>query len=164
MFQKLYRHLEELNTTVKRQEEHHSNSGQWSAKISGQLEEIKHTVQQEQQKPKSTAWRPVLAIATVLTASVICVLILVIISMKNIGGNTQAALDRSADNKQASLILFTQLKAAHERTKELETEVAHLDTLVQLQSRTIVELKKLNETTVRSFLHIRNDLQQIKNQ
>lgn len=159
MFQKLYRHLEELNTTVKKQEEHQSISEQWGAKMSEQLEGIRKALQQ---KPQPTPWRPVAAIGAMLTAAVVTVLILLFISMKNIGGNARAALDRSADNGQASLILFTQLKASHERTKDLETEVAHLDSLVQLQSQTIIELKKLNETTVRSFLYIRNDLRQMK--
>ncbi len=159
MFQKLYRHLEDIGNAVKQQGERSALSQQWGAKISGQLEDIQETFRQ---KPKRGPWRFPAIIGGVLTALLVSVVVLLFLSIKDLRNDTHVALDRSAENGQASLVLFTQVKASHERTRDLETEVARLDSLVQLQSQTIFELKKLNETTVQNFLHIRRDLHEMK--
>ena len=171
MFQKLYRHLEDISSAAKRQEESVALSQQWGAKISGQLDDIKVGFRQLedmkeglQQKPQSVPWKHFYAIGALLSVLLISVLVMFSIWIKNIRDNTQTALDRSADNGQASLVMFTQLKAAHEKTRVLETQVTSLDSLVRIQSQTIAELKKLNETAVRNLVHIHNDLQQINKQ
>lgn len=170
MFQKLYKHLEEINAAARQQqaslEEINaatreqqaslSHSESWSGKISEQLEALNGSLLAIRRQ-RSLRFLGIVNLAVAIM-SITMIAILSIYSL-HLSGATQKALDRAAESSRASRIVFTQYQNITEKQQELESKVARLDTLAQRQAQAILELKKLNITAVRTFVQIRRDLE-----
>lgn len=63
--------------------------------------------------------------------------------------------DRSVNIETYSYARYNELRA---RQLTMEAEVGRLDSLIQVERLSLAELKKLNETAVRTFIRIRRDL------
>lgn len=71
-------------------------------------------------------------------------------------------MTRQADEAAAlQTYSFTRYKELNSQLTAANEEVARLDSIIRQQNQAINELKKLNETAVKTFVYIRKDLQHI---
>jgi len=168
MFQKLYKHLEEMNDSLRQDKEHSAGNSQLTAKISAQLEEVNRSILMQnsllelQKKQIETAQaqnrRGLTPILQVVNLCISCVGIVVIIFFAYYTLQwRRVPLSPSVPVIQTSL----PSSADTETARDLQIHLAKLDTLINEQTQSLKELKKLNATSVRAFWNIRRRLDQV---
>jgi hypothetical protein len=184
MFRNLFRHLEDISANTRQQQSILSDSGKWSAKISEQLETLNQALLAQSQAPAAPSQdmqtlnqefhtlnqsliiqqqRSIrsLRIASFTMAGIgVCLIVLISVNSLHLSQFSRKIADETIGNNRASAIALDQYKSLGDKQDGLEEQVGHLDSVVAQQAQMIVELKKLNTTAVRTFIHIRRDLDQ----
>ena len=163
MFRNLFKHLEDISANTRQQQSSLSDSGKWSARISGQLETLNQALQILNQALQSQQQRSIRSLR-ILTFAIagfgVCLITLLSIYSFNLSQSSRKAADETIGNNRASATALDHYKSLGDKQERLEDQVSHLDSVVAQQAQMIVELKKLNTTAVRTFVHIRRDLDQ----
>jgi len=165
MFQKLYHHLEQINTNTKQQQTHLEQAGAWAQKISNQLEALNTSILSlenqrlnlEKQRPNRATQSVGLAIAGVGFA------LFIVLAIYTFRLSAATAATRETSLK-AYGIVNSHYEELNNNASALETKTAKLDSLVRQQARTIEELRKLNTTAIRTIFYLQRDLYQTRRQ
>jgi hypothetical protein len=171
MFQKLYKHLEEMNIHLRQQRIDINDAKQEAGKVSGQLETINNTIL-SQNKPKG-GMGPMLQVANLLLC---CVAVVVIFFFSyytlKLSHITRELVKREISasgqvvpsgpttvSRQISMDKLTgQMQEAMDRHALQQRHLVLLDSLITEQAHSIRELQKLNLVAVRTFSHIKRHL------
>lgn len=155
MFQKLYKHLEEISRNTERDSAQSLINEQWKERIYEQLESIKGSMQSQKKYlvPRS------LLVSTVLISCLAFVLVIVV-TWRSVQLSSAAgmSLHRSTETARQTGIAFRNFQTLQLEHINLEEKTARLDSLVQQQSQTIRELKKLNEVAIRSLIRMKKTI------
>jgi hypothetical protein len=183
MFRNLFKHLEDISANTRQQQFYLSDSGKWSAKLSEQLETLNQTLQtqnrtqtpnhelqtlnqelqilnQALQAQQQRSVRSLKIITFTMAGFGACLIALLSIYSLNLSQFSQKTADETMANSRASAIAVDHYQSLSDKQGRLEEQVSQLDSVVAQQAQMIVELKKLNTTAVRTFVHIRRDLDQ----
>ncbi len=184
MFRNLTKHLEDISANTRQQQSALSDSGKWSAKLNEQLEtlnEVLQTQNQTLQTPnhelktlnqelqvlnqtlQSQQQRSIRSLRMIcFTLAGFGVFLVVIISIYNfnLSQSFRKTADETIGNNRTAATALDHYRSLDDKQGRLEEQVGHLDSVVAQQAEMIVELKKLNATAVRTFVHIRRDLDQ----
>jgi len=183
MFRHLFKHLEDISANTRQQQTYLSDSGKWSAKISEQLATLNQTLQtQDRTQPSNPGLQTLnqelqilnrmlqtqqhrsvrsLKIITFTMAGFgACLIALFSIYILNLSQFSRKTADETILNNRASAIAADHYQSLGNKQGRLEEQVSQLDSVVAQQAQMIAELKKLNTTAVRTFVHIRRDLDQ----
>jgi len=166
MFQKLYKHLEDINFNTREQLQATQEGKQTTERLSDQIEAFHRSLaealaaQQARSSVEGTSGHSKGKLITI-TLSVLAVIILVGLSYFTfqLAKASRYAIDHSGESSKSVTVAFSRYNEAVQRVALDEEKIARLDSLISQQSRSIKELKKLNETAVRTFIRIRNDLE-----
>jgi hypothetical protein len=162
MFQKLYRHLEEINTTLRRQEAAVGTSGIYEKEILQQLHVLNETIElakKERQTVKSPS--PVMPVAFLVMAFIAIGAIVVL--------NFQISdLTRNLANAQEKAIRQIQMEQANtgdrqnqlRQQKQGAAQLTRLDSIVSQQNQAILELKDLNKISVHTYIRLKSRIDQ----
>lgn len=169
MFQKLYRHLEEVNgsleevnSTLRRQETAAGNAGAYDKEILQQLQQLNENAKLAQKELKQAARKPSRAYSIVLLL-MIC-LALGEITFLHIR-LSKVSQDFATSRVSANSLYETQSQKTFAlynvpvQQNALAAQLARLDTIINQQNQSLLELKDLNRISVRTFqrLNIRID-------
>ena len=158
MFQKLYHHLEQINSNTRQQQTQLENTGAWAEKISNQLEVLNTSILSlEKQRPDRNRHSAPLAIA----GAVLTLFAILAIYMFRLSAATAATRETSL---KAYGIVNSHYEELNNNAAALETKTEKLDSLVRQQARTIEELKRLNTTAIRTIFYLQRDLYQTRRQ
>ncbi len=184
MFRNLFKYLEDISANTRQQQSSLSDAGKWPAKISGQLETLNQALQtqnqtlqtpnhelqtlnqelqilnQALQSQQQRSIRSLRIISFTMAGFGVCLIILLSIYSFNLSQSARKAADETIGNNKASDIALDHYRSLGDKQGRLEEQVSHLDSVIAQQAQMIVELKKLNATAVRTFVHIRRDLDQ----
>jgi hypothetical protein len=159
MFRNLFRHLEDISANTRQQQSALSDSGKWSARISEQLETLNQALILQQKR----AIRSLRIISFAMAGFGACLIVLISIYNLNLSRYTRKAAAETIGNNRAVALTLEHYRSIGDNQDRLQERVGHLDSVVAQQAQMIVELKKLNTTAVRTFIHIRRDLHQRQN-
>ena len=184
MFRNLFRHLEDISANTRQQQSTLSDSGKWSARISEQLETLNQVLLTQSQTPaapnqdmqtlnqefhtlnqslilqQQRSIRFLRIISFTMAGFGVCLIALISIYSLNLSQFSRKAADETIGNNRVSAIALDRYKSLGDKQNGLEEQVTRLDSVVAQQAQMIAELKKLNTTAVRTFIHIRRDLDQ----
>ena len=156
MFQKLYRHLEQITENTRQQQINSEHTGEWAEKISTQLAELNTSIR-ALHKDRS---RRIVQSAGFFLAGIGLVL-LGILSIYTLRLSKSA--DEARHRSDASLVAYglvnSRCQVINDKALGLEARTDRLDSLVQYQEQTIQELKKLNASSVRTIFYLQRRLQ-----
>jgi len=166
MFQKLYKHLEDINFNTREQLQATQEGKETTERLSDQVEAVHRSLaqalaaQQARSSVEGTSGRSRGKLITI-TLSVLAIIILVGLAYSTfqLAEASRYAIDHSVESSKSVTVAFSRYREAMQRIALDEETIVRLDSLISQQSRSIRELKKLNETSVRTFIRIRNDLQ-----
>ena len=158
MFQKLYHHLEQINANTRQQQANAEQAEHWAGKISAQLDALNTTVRSLNDKPPR---RNGAQIAGFFLAGMALAL-LGILSTYTFRLSTVAgvARDRSTASLQAYGLVNSRYNEVNDKALDLEAHTTRLDSLVEQQTRTIQELKRLNTSAIHTIYFLQRKLQQ----
>lgn len=156
MFRSLFKHLEDISANTRQQQASLSDSGRWSATISEQLQTLNQTLLLQQQR----SIRSLRIISLTMAGFGACLIVLISIYSFNLSQSSRKAADKTIGTERTSAIALDHYRSLGDKQDRLEEQVTRLDSVVAQQAQMIVELKKLNTTAVRTFVHIRRDLDQ----
>lgn len=162
MFRNLLKQLEDISANTRQQQSSLSDSGEWSAKISGQLETLNQELQKLNQPilvQQQRSLRSLRIISLTMAGFGACLIVLLFIYSFNLSQSSRKA-DETIGNNRAAARALDDYRSLGNKQDRLEEQVSRLDSVVAQQAQMIVELKKLNTTAVRTFVHIRRDLDQ----
>ncbi|HTI10613.1 MAG TPA: hypothetical protein VL832_18720 [Puia sp.] len=175
MFQKLYKHLEEMNTHLRQQQIHIDGANQQGGKVSGQLETINNAIlvqnellasqnmlAKEALVHRKGGLAPILQVVNlVLCCAGIVIIILFSYYTFKLSHLTQAlTTGQPPASRQISIDkLSRQTQEAIDQQSLQQQHLARLDSLISEQARGIQELRKLNTVAVRTFSHIKRHLE-----
>jgi hypothetical protein len=155
MFQKLYRHLEQINASTRRQETSVEHAEEWARKISDQLAELNIVVRSLEREPPR---RPARLVGIFLAGVGITVLGLLAVYTFRLSAMTNSARDKSTASLEAYGILNTRFSTVAGKTVSLEAGTERLDSLVRQQAQTIDLLKRMNASTIRATNYFQREL------
>jgi hypothetical protein len=156
MFKNLFKHLEDISANTRQQQSLLSDSGKWSAKISEQLDILNQALLLQQQR----FIRSLRIISFTMAGFGACLIVVLSLYSLDLSQSSRKAADETVGNRRASATAMERYRSLGDQQSRLEEQVSHLDSVVAQQEQMIVELKKLNTTAVRTFVHIRRDLDQ----
>jgi len=170
MFQKLYKHLEDINLNTREQLQATQERKKTTERLSDQVEAVHRSLaqvlaaRQAGSSVESTFRRSRGKLITV-TASALAIIILAGLSYFTfqVVKASRYAIDHSVESSKSVNVAFARYNEAMQKVALDEENIVRLDSLISQQSRSISELKKLNATSVRTFIRIRNDLEKKAN-
>ena len=155
MLQKLYHHLEQINANTRQQQANAEHAEVWAGKISHQLEELNTAILSLNHKPPR---RGLQAVAFFLAGIGLVLLVMLWTNMHRLS----VAADAERESSKASLanynVVNMRSEEAVEKAASLDARTTRLDSLVSQQAQTIVELKKLNVSAVRTVFYLQREL------
>jgi hypothetical protein len=155
MFQKLYQHLEQINAHTRQQQINTGETAAWAEKISIQLENLNGSMQSLNKQRPSRAPQ----IAGFVLAGMGLVLLGILSTYTfRLSRSADVARDRSVASLVAYGLVNSRCQAVNDKTLTLEARTARLDSLVQEQSQTIQELKKLNTSAIHTIFYLQRQL------
>jgi hypothetical protein len=177
MFPKIYKHLEDINESLKTGKTHSEDANELSARISVQLELMNESIlaqnrllsQQASQKEIQQAGLKKSSPLQVISLFMIGIGIVAVgilsyytFQLSKITKNpprseTQPIAEPAAFRLPASA-LSAKLDELTDRKAEVQQHLAKLDSLIDQQTQSLRELKKLNSLAVRNFTNIRDRL------
>jgi hypothetical protein len=168
MFQKLYKHLEEMSASLRQQQAGTVDAKQLAGKISEQLETVKDSVlsqnelllsqnklSQEAYLQKKRGLAPVLQVVNLFLT---CVGIVVIIIFSHYAFELSKITGRLVNSGAPASGQAAQAALSARQSCGSEEHFAKLDSLINEQGQAIKELKSLNTAAVRTFVRIRRHL------
>jgi hypothetical protein len=132
-------------------------SEEWAGRISGQLESINSSILSQK---KYAVPRSLLVGTVVISCLGLALVIVVAWHSFQLSRATDVSLQRSSETARQAGIAFKNYQELQQQHTSLEAETVRLDSLVQQQSQTIKELKKLNEVAVRAFIQLKKSVDQ----
>jgi|SRR6185312_12302569 len=151
MFQKLYRHLEQITENTRQQQITAEQTALWCEKLSTQLTDLNTSIRSlDQQRTR----RSLQAAAFFLAGMGLVVLGILATYTLHLSKATDAARDRSVASLMAYGVVNSRCQAVNDKALTLESRTARLDSLVQDQEQTIEELKKLNAASIRTIYYL----------
>lgn len=159
MFQKLYHHLEQINTNTKQQHADLEHAEAWAEKISNQLETLNATIKTIPKQPKA---RPMQTAGLIVAGLGLIVLGMLSAYTFRLSAITDATVQRSAASLQAFGIVNGRYQTLAGSTLVLQAKTLALDTIVKQQAQAIVELKRLNAAAIRTIYYLQQDVNQYK--
>lgn len=158
MFQKLYRHLEQINANTRQQQIDPAQTELWAEKISAQLDVLNTSVRSLNDRPRR---RNGARIAGFFLAGMALALLGILSTYTfRLSNVADVARDRSTASLQAYGIVNNRYNEVNDKALDLEARTARLDSLVQDQNKTIQELKKLNTSAIHTIFFLQRKLQQ----
>jgi len=166
MFQKLYKHLEDINLNTREQLQVTLEGKETTERLSDQVEAVHRSLaqalaaQQAGSSVEDTFSRSRSKLITI-TVSALAVIILggLAYFTFQLAKASRYAIDHSVESSKSVTAAFARYSEAIQRVALDEEKIVRLDSLISQQSRSISELKKLNATSVRTFIRIRNYLE-----
>jgi len=180
MFPKIYKHLEEINESLKTGKTHSEDANELSARISVQLELMNESLlaqnrilsqqasQREQQEPQQAGLKkssPLQVISLLMIGMGIVAIGILSYYTFQLSEITKSPLHSQiqpiaepADFRLPASALSAKLDELTDRKAEVQEHLAKLDSLIDEQTQSLHELKKLNTLAVRNFANIRDRL------
>lgn len=159
MFQKLYKHLEEISHNTQQYQNTRLYTQELAGKISGQLEAINSSIRQQSQLRGRI--QHMLLTTNILLALLGTVIVVTLVwRTLSVSAATKVALDRSAETSRLSGIAFTRYQEMEHRFQDMQDQASRLDSLIVEQDKTIKELQKLNKVTAQAFFQLKKDMDQ----
>ncbi len=157
MFQKLYRHLEDISNNLCRQELAAGTGGKYDKDILQQLETLTETIKSanlDLQGAIKTP-KPGSPVLTIIACAAIAVMVFL--------GFRLSALTHELVNGQERISRQGEMEIANNRyrlipdklQKDAVARIAGLDSIIGQQNRAILELKELNKTAVHTFTRLK---------
>jgi len=157
MFQKLYHHLEQINANTRRQQLNSEHADVWAEKLSTQLDVLNTSVRSlDTQRSR----RVVTGTGFLLAGMGLVMMGILSTYTFRLSTAADLARDRSVASLAAYGIVNNRFREVNDKAIDLEARTARLDSLVQQQSRTILELKKLNASAIRTIYYLQRELYQ----
>ena len=156
MFQKLYHHLEQINANTRQQQTNVEQAEVWAGKISRQLEELHSAILLLDHKPPR---RSVRTVGFFIAGVGLVALGLLWMNMHRLSAAADANRESSKTSLAAYSLINTRSAAIAEKAASLDARTTRLDSLVSQQAQTIVELKKLNVSAIRTVFYLQRELQ-----
>ena len=157
MFQKLYHHLEQINANTQRQQLDSQKAEVWAEKLSTQLDQLNTSVRS---LDTHRSRRAVQGTGFVLAGMGLVIMGILATYTFRLSNAADLARDRSVASLAAYGIVNNRFREVNDKAVDLEARTARLDTLVQQQARTILELKKLNVSAIRTIFYLQRELNQ----
>lgn len=155
MFQKLYRHLEQITENTRQQQINSEHAGLWAEKISSQLADLNTSIRS---LDKQRSRRNLLAAAFFLAGMGLVLLGILSTYTFHLSKAAEVARDRSVASLVAYGLVNSRCQAVNDKALNLEAKTARLDSLVEDQEQTIDELKKLNASSIRTIYYLQRRL------
>jgi hypothetical protein len=155
MFQKLYRHLEQITENTRQQQINSEQAGLWAEKLSSQMVELNNSIRS---LDKQRSRRNLQAAAFFLAGMGLVVLGILATYTLHLSKAADQARDRSVASLVAYGLVNSRCRAVNDKALNLEARTARLDSLVQDQEQTIEELKKLNASSIRTIYYLERRL------
>lgn len=160
MFQKLYRHLEDINSSLKKEKPDFTDE-QLANRITEKLDAVNASIL-EQNRVKTSRSLPIFN-SILSIAGVVVVLILSYytfhlarVTDKLANSPIQSQPAPQLPERSAALI-----SADNKKEDVLQQHLARLDSLIAEQSQSLKELKKLNAVAVANFSNLRKHFAQV---
>ena len=150
MFQKLYRHLEEANATLRRQENAINATNSHSEDIVRQLERMHEEGRASRRLAERTSKRLATAVPVVLLLVVVFCLGTIVILNNRLSRLTNEFSDGMRSANQATST----------RQQDVASQLTRLDSTVARQSQNLDQLKDLNMISARSFVQMKSKIDQ----
>jgi hypothetical protein len=155
MFQKLYRHLEQITENTRQQQINSVEAGLWAEKISTQLTELNTAIRAlDRQRSRRTLQ----SAGFFLAGMGLVVLGILSTYTLHLSKAADAARDQSVASLMAYGLVNSRFQTVNDKTVTLEARTTRLDSLVDQQTQTIDELKKLNAASIRTIFRLQRRL------
>lgn len=155
MFQKLYRHLEQITENTRQQQINTEQTAEWAEKLSTQLAELNTSIRS---LDKHRSRRNLQAAAFFLAGMGLVLLGILSTYTFHLSKTADVARDRSVASLVAYGLVNSRYQTVNDKTITLEARTARLDSLIDRQAQTIDELKKLNATSIRTIYYLQRRL------
>lgn len=157
MFQKIHHHLEQINANTRRQQLNSEQADHWAEKLSTQLDVLNTSVRS---LDTHRSRRIVQGTGFVLAGMGLIMIGILSTYTYRLSTAADLARDRSVASLAAYGIVNNRFHEVNDKAIDLEARTTRLDSLVQQQARTILELKKLNATAIRTIYYLHRELYQ----
>jgi hypothetical protein len=157
MLQKLYRLLEDIDNNTRQQ---HIEATHTRISINELGKEIALRNQLDPGKPPEPEPRHAASWPNHVVSwlGIVAILVFSYFSYRCFG-STQRMMERSEESSARENYSYSRYNEVKLLQVNMEDEVLRLDSIVRQQNESIVELKKLNEMAVKTFIRIRRDME-----
>ena len=162
MFQKLYKHLEEVNSTLRRQELAAGTSSTYEKEIIKQLQHLNETIKAGQRdsplasplavKKRGRLIPVVIAALACVAVGAIVVLGFRLSDLTRAFVNTQEKASRQSQTQREYSLEQENL---HTRQLDVTAQITRLDSIISQENQALMELKELNKASVHTFMRLR---------
>lgn len=163
MFQKLYRHLEEMNDNLRRQGLAAGTSSTYEKEILEQLSSLNETVKSAKLDLRRGVKKPS-SVLPIITVSMVGVAVGAVVFMNlQLSELSHRLIDRGEkDNHKIELQseATRDRQELHRQQKIEAAQLTTLDSIIIQESQALLELKALNKISVRTFIRLNNRIDQ----
>jgi len=159
MFQKLYRHLEEVNANLRRQELAAETSGTYEKEILEQLQVLNARIESGKIALQGALKRPSPVFPIViLVVAILAIGAIVFLDLRVSDLTRGLAVSEDKANRQVELQIESTRKgrSLYSQQQEEAAQLSRLDSIIREQNQTILELKDLNKISVHTFVRLKN--------
>ena len=163
MFQKLYRHLEEANATLRRQETAINANASCSQDIVRKLEAMNEHARSSQKHLEQTSksfTSIVPGFLVVLLLLSVGIIVYLSIGLSRLTSEMAGSRQLAQQETQVDLQKNRNILYLMNRQQEMAEQLIRLDSIISQQRQSLFQLKDLNAVSTRAFFQIKNKIDQ----